>query len=175
MSQAATGCYPYNYQYSIFYWIFRYVQGILRRMDPTLHTVEEVARRLKLHVRTVRQYLRSGRLKGTRIGKQYRITQADLEAFGGPALANAAGKPVHRHRSVEVSAVVSITALDKSAAMRITNGLVAAANSPRDGDEPPLRVETIYDEQRAELKVILIGGSETTAHLLRMVKLYTDS
>jgi excisionase family DNA binding protein len=141
-------------------------------MDPTLHTVEEVAQRLKLHVRTVRQYLRSGQLKGTRIGKQYRITQADLEAFGGAALATA-GKPVQRHRSVHVSSVVEITAIDRDKTMRMTNALVAAANSNR-GDEPPLRVETIYDEQAAVLKVILIGGGEATSHLLRMINLYTE-
>ncbi len=140
-----------------------------------LYTVDEVAQHLKLHARTVRQYLRTGQLKGTRIGKQYRVTRKDLEAFAGPALSLPEREAVSRHRTVEVSSIVAITAIDRDTVIRLTNTLVAAANSNRQSNEPPLRVETIYDEERAALKVILIGGSETTAHMLRLVQLYTGS
>jgi hypothetical protein len=34
-------------------------------------------------VKTVRNYVRDGRLKAVRIGKQYRIAREDLEAFMG--------------------------------------------------------------------------------------------
>jgi excisionase family DNA binding protein len=54
-------------------------------MNEELFSVEQVADRLGLHVRTVRAYVRDGRLKAVRIGKQYRIARADLEALtGGP-------------------------------------------------------------------------------------------
>ena len=54
----------------------------------TLYSVEQVAERLGLHVRTVRNYVRDGRLKAVRIGKQYRIAREDLEALTGhPAAA----------------------------------------------------------------------------------------
>jgi excisionase family DNA binding protein len=144
-------------------------------MDQDLYTVEEVAQRLKLNVRTVRQYLRRGQLQGTRIGKQYRVTRAELELFAGPALAQAAREAVNRHRSVEASSIVAITAIDREKVIRLSNALVAAANSNRAHGEPPLRVETIYDEERAVLKVILIGGAEATAHMLRLVQLHADS
>ena len=48
-----------------------------------LYSVEQVAAQLGLHVRTVRNYVRDGRLKGVRIGKQYRIAREDLEALTG--------------------------------------------------------------------------------------------
>jgi excisionase family DNA binding protein len=35
----------------------------------------------RARLRTVRNYVRDGRLKGVQIGKQYRITRGDLEAF----------------------------------------------------------------------------------------------
>ncbi len=61
-------------------------------MSEELYSVEQVAERLGLHVRTVRSYVREGRLKAVRIGKQYRIGQADLEALTGrPAAAGGAG------------------------------------------------------------------------------------
>ena len=46
-------------------------------------SVEQVAESLGLHVRTVRDYVRGGRLKAVRIGKQYRIARADLDALTG--------------------------------------------------------------------------------------------
>jgi len=47
------------------------------------YSVDQVASLLGLHVKTVRGYVRDGRLKAVRIGKQYRITREDLEAFAG--------------------------------------------------------------------------------------------
>ena len=47
-------------------------------MSEQLFTVEQVAQSLSLHVRTIRNYVRAGRLKATRIGKQYRIARSDL-------------------------------------------------------------------------------------------------
>ncbi len=52
-------------------------------MAARMYSVEEVAARLGLHVRTVRNYVRDGRLKAVRIGKQYRIAAADLEELTG--------------------------------------------------------------------------------------------
>ena len=48
-----------------------------------LLSVFDIAKRLKLHVKTVRNYVREGRLKAVRVGKQYRISRADVEAFTG--------------------------------------------------------------------------------------------
>jgi excisionase family DNA binding protein len=53
-------------------------------------TVRQVADLLGLHIKTVRGYVRDGRLKATRIGTSYRITRTDLAAFtGGPVGASA--------------------------------------------------------------------------------------
>ncbi|MEE3921927.1 helix-turn-helix domain-containing protein [Micromonospora sp. BRA006-A] len=52
-------------------------------MSNDMYSVEQVADLLGLHVRTVRGYIRSGRLRATRIGKQYRIARADLDALTG--------------------------------------------------------------------------------------------
>ena len=46
-------------------------------------SVGEVAERLRVHVETVRRWLRSGELRGAQLGGKsgYRITEDDLEAF----------------------------------------------------------------------------------------------
>jgi excisionase family DNA binding protein len=143
-------------------------------MSQELYSVDQVAERLGLHVRTVRSYIRGGRLKAVRIGKQYRIAREDLEALTGRTVAPAERGPVRRERHVEVSSIVQIEAISPDLVGRITNGLMGAANSRGQGEDGALRVDTVYDETRARLKVILTGGLETTTSLLGLLALYLE-
>jgi excisionase family DNA binding protein len=131
-------------------------------MSEDFYTLEQVADRLDLHVRTVRAYVRDGRLRAVRIGKQYRVARADLEALTGAL--------PRRTRHVEVSSIVEIAALPRELADRVTTSLTASAQSRDEGD-PRLRVDTIYDEERAHLKVIVTGGIATSASLLKFIDL----
>ncbi|WP_335936165.1 helix-turn-helix domain-containing protein [Streptomyces sp. PTD5-9] len=135
-------------------------------MRQLYYSVEQVAGLLGLHVRTVRGYVRDGRLRATRVGRQYRINVEDLEAFTGvPAPA-----PARRSRHTEVSGIVRIDAIGPEETMRLTNLVMAVAQGrrPEDGDGP-LRVETVYDEERATLKIVVLGGLATTADLLKII------
>lgn len=44
-------------------------------------TVAEVAEILKLNPETVRNYIRQGRLKASKIGREYRISEKRLQEF----------------------------------------------------------------------------------------------
>jgi excisionase family DNA binding protein len=44
-------------------------------------TTPEVATMLKVSRRAVRQYVRSGELRASRVGRQYLYTEADVAAF----------------------------------------------------------------------------------------------
>src|ERR1700726_2852424 len=135
-----------------------------------LYSLEQVAERLGLHVRTVRGYVRSGRLKAVRIGKQYRVTREDLEALTGPTVDEA----VPRHRHAEVSSMVQIDAVSPETARRVTSLLVGAAKAPRD-DRSPLRVETIYDDRQAKMRVIVIGSLSAAADVFRLLGVILES
>jgi excisionase family DNA binding protein len=143
-------------------------------MSQELYSIEQVAERLGLHVRTVRHYVREGRLKAVRIGKQYRIAQEALEALTGLPAAALDPEPVPRHRHVEVSSIVEIDAICPEAANRITNGLLGAANG-RGEREQPLRVESIYNEVRAHLKVIVTGSVASTVGMLQLLTAYLEN
>jgi excisionase family DNA binding protein len=133
-----------------------------------LYSVEEVASRLGLHVRTVRAYLRTGRLKGVRIGKQYRISREDLDHLTGQS-SQSATEPIRRHRHVDVSTVVQVDVISPEAVDRVTNMLMAAAKAPREEDQP-LRIDTTYDAERARLKVFISGSVDTTISMIELVK-----
>lgn len=44
-------------------------------------TVEEVAQKLKMHPGTIRRMLSKGELPGKRLGKEWRISAAELQKF----------------------------------------------------------------------------------------------
>ena len=135
-----------------------------------------MAERLGLHVRTVRRYVRHGRLRAVRIGKQYRIAREALDALTGRADAapTSAVTTAPEARHVEVSAIVHAEGIDTNTASRVTTALLAAANVRRDQADP-LRLDTIYDPARARLKVIVHGSPATTASLLKFVHAYLEA
>ena len=134
-----------------------------------LYSVEQVAGLLGLHVKTVRGYVRDGRLKAVRIGKQYRIAATHLEEFTGKSVPAPARETARRHRHVEVSSIVQIDAISPEAMSRLTTTVMAAVGGRSSGDAP-LRIETAYDEERASLKIILLGELDTVADLLKLIE-----
>ncbi|GAA0800425.1 helix-turn-helix domain-containing protein [Spirilliplanes yamanashiensis] len=128
-------------------------------MDQDWLSVEQVAERLGLHVRTVRGYIRDGRLKAVRIGKQYRIARADLAALTG-------APPPAARPPAEVSAVLEADGLTAADADRLGTALLAYAQWPQD-DGRPLRLQTLYDRDRGRLRVLVFGGAAATAAVLR--------
>src|SRR5687768_7159963 len=119
-----------------------------------LYSAEQVAERLGLHVKTVRNYVREGKLKAVRIGKQYRIASEDLAALTGGGVPAAPREDARRTRHVEVSSVVAIDAISRHDADRVMTLVMAAVNGRRE-DDVPTRVQTVYDEERARLRIML--------------------
>lgn len=139
-------------------------------MPDDLYSVEQVAQRLGLHVRTVRNYVRDGRLKAVRIGKQYRIARSDLEVLTAGAIPAPPGQDARRVRRVEVSSVVQIDAIGPADMHRLVTMLNASA-AGRDGTDQALRIQSIYDEERASMKIIVIGGVADVAEVMRLIDL----
>ena len=138
-----------------------------------LYSVDQVAERLGLHVRTVRAYVRDGRLKATRIGKQYRIGRTDLEAFTGHPVGPSERESVSRSRHVEVTSIVQIDAISPDAADRMVKTLSASA---RGRAEPGrLRVESLYFDELGRLKLILVGDLTAVSEAFALVDLLGKS
>jgi excisionase family DNA binding protein len=133
-----------------------------------LLSVFDIAKRLNLHVKTVRNYVREGRLKAVRIGKQYRIARADLEAFTGLPLPLTDGERAKRQRHIGVSCVVEIDAISPESAGQLENALRAFAHRSEPGEDQ-VRVEAIYDQVIGHLKLMLFGGAAGTGSALMLI------
>jgi excisionase family DNA binding protein len=143
------------------------------KMSQDLFSVFDIATRLNLHVKTVRNYVREGQLKATRIGKQYRISRADLEAFTGHPVPPSESEIARRQRHVEVSGIVQIDAISPEVSAQLENSMSAFV-SGRTKPEEPLRIETIYDQHTGHLKIILLGGANDTGSALRLIAALLD-
>lgn len=142
-------------------------------MAQRFYSAEQVADLLGLHVKTVRAYVRDGRLRATRVGKQYRIAREDLAAFTG--VSPPPNAPTAPH--AETSSIVQIDGIGREATVRLTNTVLATVHGRhgRGGDGGGrLRVETVYDEERGSLKIIILGDLDTTADLLKVVHALLD-
>jgi excisionase family DNA binding protein len=143
-------------------------------MSPisNLYTADQVADLLNLHVKTVRRYMRDGRLKARRIGKEYRIARADLDAFAGDAVPPET--PVARTRHVIASTIVDADVVSPDESYRITTLLMAALNS-RKGESDFPRVDTIYYAEQAKLRITITASPSLTCDLLRTINVLLEN
>ena len=117
-------------------------------MHNDLLSVDHVAEILGLHPRTIRRFIRDGRLKAKKLGKQWRIHRRDLDALVGEEAASF-GRKSDR---IQASTVVDIHVDDAQQADRIFNSMLAAvtAKGPEYGS---VHYESLYlrDENKAKL------------------------
>ena len=92
-----------------------------------LYTAEDVAQITGLTLRTIRNYIKSGRLKGHRVGVQWRFTEADIQAlFAGSsptsdtALTNSTPAP-----TAPVMDAAAIAAISAAATAMVNAGVAA--------------------------------------------------
>jgi excisionase family DNA binding protein len=138
-------------------------------MAPTsLLSVEQVAEILKLNVRTIRNYVRSGALKATRIGKQYRIALADLEVFTGQPVESLDDRILGRGGRVEVSGVINVAGVTPALATRLTNTLMATAKGPP-GRAEPLAISTTYEVEHDRLRILVAADLPTMRSMLALI------
>jgi len=135
-------------------------------MAQELYTAAEAANILKLHVKTLRRKIRDGDLESTRVGKQYRISRQQLEAFCGQELTDDPVLSVATRRHVFASTVVAVDAIAADESSRLTNLLMAALNASPGNP----RVDCLYHPEIGQLKVIINGDLTGTSHILRMIE-----
>lgn len=126
-----------------------------------MYSPEEVAGILGLHVRTVRGYVRAGRLPAVRIGKQYRISEQDLRTFTG----HTEPEPTPR---MEATTVLQISDIGRALTDRVSTLAIASASGDP-ADRRPLSVHTAYDETQRSLKVIVVGDPDDAAGILTLI------
>lgn len=138
-----------------------------------LFTVEDVAGRLNLHVKTVRRFIREGRLPAKRIGKAYRISRSALEEFAGTST-EPGNVPIPRTRHVLVSSIIDVDAISEEDGQRITTLIMAGLNARRGEPDFP-RVDSLYDSERARLRIMMTATPTLTCDVVRTIAVLAEA
>ena len=138
-------------------------------MSEQFYTVDQAAERLKLHPKTVLRLIHEGRLRGTKIGKSYRIVRSDMESFGG---AQPGAKPLST--LARVSCAFDLPEVSLSVSERLATMLNAAVAI--DVARPdPLHFSTIYNPETRHFKVVIFGAPLDVVSLLTTLHRFTEA
>jgi excisionase family DNA binding protein len=138
-------------------------------MAEELSTVQQAAERLHLHPKTVLRLLREGRLRGTRIGKSYRILDSDLRAFAG---ITEAVQP--QALQARVTCVAEIEHVGPDRAQRIVSFLNAVLTADH-ARIHQVHMTTSYDPEAQKLRLVLFGSPPDAAGWLQMLQVQVDN
>ncbi|MBN2657903.1 MAG: helix-turn-helix domain-containing protein [Spirochaetales bacterium] len=119
-------------------------------MDESFYSVESASEKLGVHSRTVLRFIRDGKLKAAKVGRQWRIRREDLMEF--------AGEP-QEERKAAASSVVDLPVSGKEEASRYETLVMASLNSRgNSGMDSNHRVDCLYNSEERTLRFVLWGS-----------------
>jgi len=145
-----------------------------------MYTADQVAEILHLHPKTVRRFLRQGKLNAKKVGKQWRITEEGLKQFLGgkiesglESMEKTGDQDRAKTPKVQVSSIIDIFVEDKEEALRIANSIFAVLNC-KDPDYGNARCDHIYMEDEKKARFILWGTPRFMRDLLACISKITQ-
>ena len=145
-------------------------------MEITFYTVDQIAKLLKIHPKTIQRYIREGKLKAVKVGKSWRVDGHDLSVFvEGPGIPEKATRPLsERHQDrIKVSAVVDMEVNSMNEAMRIVDMLQANLNA-----KPPeyghASMTANYLESELKLRLMLWGNEKVMKYMMEDISAISD-
>jgi len=136
-------------------------------MATDFMTVNAAANLLQVHPKTLLRFIREGRLRANKVGKQYRILRSDLDAFAGTG-------DTRSVRSARTTCVIDIEDVDEALLQRVSAVLVGASKGNR-SPGVSTSVDIAHDPALRVLKVIIIASPADTATLLKLVDACLDA
>lgn len=142
-------------------------------MSEKYYTAVKAAQMLNIHPKTIRRYIREGKLKANKIGKSWLITGHDLSVFtegSKPLKKDAMAKSI----SIKVSAVVDIDVCDMDEAMNIVNMLTAALNN-KPAEYGMSTMNAQYIEIESKVRIMLYGGIEFMEAMMNFISAFNKT
>lgn len=148
-----------------------------------LYTVEDIAKMTSLTSRTIRNYLKNGTLRGSKIGGQWRFTMENIRLlFDNGAFSN----DLSRNRRLQVMdfinnrdsgvpgdtricTIVDCYCEDRNEGRRLYEKLVTVINSIT-GDSPPAKFDYEFIEKDRKARFTLFGSPEYIVGTLQLLR-----
>lgn len=148
-------------------------------MSKQFYSAAEVAEILGIHQKTIQRFIREGKLKGTKMGRAWKVHVDDLKAYSHaelapePAAFNVKQSSVSNSISIEervsVSAVIELRDAAEREISRITNTLIAVLNG-KDPSWGKSRYDYFYEPETSTARFILYGKPAFISSILKMLE-----
>ncbi len=125
---------------------------------------------LSLHPKTVRRFIREGKIAGKKIGREWKVTHKDFVTYTHGEFSESEGEPrvyETRENRITVSAVVELYERESEEASRISNSLIAMLNT-KDPSWGNARYDLIYHPEEGKARFILYGTPLFISEILKM-------
>lgn len=157
-------------------------------MENKFYTIDQVAEILGIHHKTVRKFIKEGKLNANKLGKQWRISPLDLERFTKMEDSIDESEAISYDEEIElsnnelnfevkneikVSSVIDLEGIDSDEYSRISNMLLAVMNCKNDS----LQKNTInikYSKNVNRLRVMLWANINTTKEVLDVIEMLRE-
>ncbi len=157
-------------------------------MENKFYTIDQVAEILGIHHKTVRKFIKEGKLNANKLGKQWRISPLDLERFTKVEDSIDESEAISYDEEIElsnnelnfevkneikVSSVIDLEGIDSDEYSRISNMLLAVMNCKNDS----LQKNTInikYSKNVNRLRVMLWANINTTKEVLDVIEMLRE-
>ena len=136
-------------------------------MAQNMYSIKQTAQILNLHPKTVRRFIREGKITAVKIGREWRISQENLKEYAHAELAlpKEANKTENKDisnsdakaPSIHVSTVIEMSNTDSEEASRISNSLIALLNN-KDPAWGQTRYDFDYQPETQRARFILYGS-----------------
>jgi excisionase family DNA binding protein len=150
-------------------------------MIEDILTVDQVAGILSLHPKTVRGFIRTGKLSAKKIGKEWRVRREDIDRFTGKNESNtqsiennkAAGSGMDaasliQREKMQATTILDIYVSDRNEADRLSVHILATTQA-KGQEYGNARVDYIYYDTESKARFILIGTARFIGELLVLV------
>ena len=156
-------------------------------MEDKFYNIEQVSEILDVHHKTVRKFIKEGKLRANKLGKQWRISKSDLDLF-----TNNKDSAVDIERSsndeeiefennyfkneennvIKVSSVVNIEHINEEEYIRTSNMLLSVMNC---NDEKLIgnRINMKYSKNEKRLRIMLWGSIDVVKDLLDVISVFS--
>ena len=139
------------------------------------YSVVEIAEALSLHPKTVARFIREGRITARKIGREWRVSAADLAQYAHGELAGESVEATSEQPlsdRLDVSAVIQLTEANSHEVSRIANSLLAALTSkdPSWGDS---RHDVIFHPETGTARFVLQGSPHFLRSMIEIVEVLT--
>lgn len=156
-------------------------------MEDKFYNIEQVAEILDVHHKTVRKFIKDGKLRANKLGKQWRISKNDLYLFTNnkdSAVDIGSSKndeeiefennyyKSEEDNVIKVSSVVNIEHINEEEYIRTSNMLLSVMNC---NDEKLIgnRINMKYSKNEKRLRIMLWGSIDVVKDLLDVISVFS--